>query len=62
MPQSLPTAWFKRGFETIPYFNYQWGVDLFLSGVCCLLLLRGRTEDRWRAARRTRFARVSLNR
>ncbi len=32
-PQSLPSAWFKRGFETIPYFNYQWGVDLFLSGV-----------------------------
>ncbi len=32
-PQSLPSVWFKRGFETIPYFNYQWGVDLFLSGV-----------------------------
>ena len=32
-PQSRPTVWFKRGFETIPYFNYQWGVDLFLSGV-----------------------------
>ena len=24
---------FKRGFETIPYLNYQWSVDLFLSGV-----------------------------
>ena len=32
-PQSFPSVWFKRGFETIPYFNYQWGVDLFLSGV-----------------------------
>ena len=32
-PQSLPAAWFKQGFETIPYLNYQWSVDLFLSGV-----------------------------
>ena len=32
-PQSLPSAWFKRGFETIPYLNYQWSVDLFLSGI-----------------------------
>ena len=32
-PQSLPSVWFKQGFATIPYFNYQWGVDLFLSGV-----------------------------
>jgi len=32
-PQSLSAAWFKRGFETIPYLNYQWSVDLFLSGV-----------------------------
>ncbi len=31
--QSLPARWFKRGFETIPYLNYQWSVDLFLSGV-----------------------------
>jgi NosR/NirI family nitrous oxide reductase transcriptional regulator len=32
-PQSAPAAWFKKGFETIPYLNYQWSVDLFLSGV-----------------------------
>ena len=32
-PQSLPAGWFRKGFETTPYFNYQWSVDLFLSGV-----------------------------
>ena len=32
-PHSLPAAWFKKGSETIPYLNYQWSVDLFLSGV-----------------------------
>ncbi len=32
-PQSLPSLWFRRGFETLPYLNYQWSVDLFLSGV-----------------------------
>ena len=32
-PQSLPAAWFKRAYETVPYLNYQWSVDLFLSGV-----------------------------
>jgi NosR/NirI family nitrous oxide reductase transcriptional regulator len=32
-PQSWPSLWFKKGFETIPYLNYQWSVDLFLSGV-----------------------------
>ena len=32
-PQSLPSRWFKRGFETLPYLNYGWSVDLFLSGV-----------------------------
>ena len=31
--QSLPARWFNRGFETLPYLNYQWSVDLFLSGV-----------------------------
>jgi thioredoxin reductase/ferredoxin len=31
--RSLPALWFKRGFETLPYLNYQWSVDLFLSGV-----------------------------
>ena len=32
-PQSLPARWFTKGYETIPYLNYQWSVDLFLSGV-----------------------------
>ena len=32
-PQSLAAVWFKKGFEAIPYLNYQWSVDLFLSGV-----------------------------
>jgi NosR/NirI family nitrous oxide reductase transcriptional regulator len=31
--QSAPTRWFNKGFETIPYLNYQWSVDLFLAGV-----------------------------
>ena len=32
-PQSLPSVWFRKGFESIPFLNYQWSVDLFLSGV-----------------------------
>ena len=32
-PQSLPSQWFRKGFESIPFLNYQWSVDLFLSGV-----------------------------
>ena len=32
-PSSLPATWFKKGSESIPYLNYQWSVDLFLSGV-----------------------------
>ncbi len=32
-PQSWPSLAFRRGFETLPYLNYQWSVDLFLSGV-----------------------------
>ena len=32
-PESLSAEWFKRAYETLPYLNYQWSVDLFLSGV-----------------------------
>ena len=32
-PQSWPSLAFTRGFASIPYLNYQWSVDLFLSGV-----------------------------
>ena len=32
-PRSLAAVWFKQGFEAIPYLNYQWSVDLLLSGV-----------------------------
>ena len=32
-PRSLPSVWFQKGFATIPFLNYQWSVDLFLSGV-----------------------------
>jgi NosR/NirI family nitrous oxide reductase transcriptional regulator len=32
-PASWPAVMFRRGFETVPYLNYQWSVDLFLSGV-----------------------------
>ena len=32
-PESWPSREFRRGFETLPYLNYQWSVDLLLSGV-----------------------------
>ena len=32
-PQSWPAQAFVKGFTSVPYLNYQWSVDLFLSGV-----------------------------
>ena len=32
-PKSLAAVWFNKGYAAVPYLNYQWSVDLFLSGV-----------------------------